>query len=85
MTKERIKELENERIAKNSARTRVTSAIKSGQLKKEACFCGETKVEAHHADYNKPLDVIWACKKHHIELDRIRVNQELEERTGIIL
>lgn len=85
MTKERLKELEREASDKSFCRRQVTSAIKAGRLIKEPCFCGETKVEAHHADYKRPLDVIWACKKHHTELDRMRRNDELRKRTGIIL
>lgn len=29
--------------------------------------CGSTITEAHHDDYSKPLDVIWFCRKHHME------------------
>ena len=27
--------------------------------------CDATKVEAHHADYNSPLGVVWLCAVHH--------------------
>ena len=27
--------------------------------------CQELKVEAHHSDYSKPLEVVWLCSKHH--------------------
>ena len=42
------------------------------------CVCGEIKVEAHHADYSKPLEVIWFCRKHHIQYhkDKDIVNPE---------
>lgn len=52
---------------KTSTHTLVRKAIKDGVLVKELCFCGE-KSEAHHEDYNKPLDVIWLCRRHHKRL-----------------
>lgn len=46
----------------------VTSAIKSGKLtrpnKCEECPSA-TNIQAHHDDYNKPLDVRWLCIKCH--------------------
>jgi hypothetical protein len=48
----------------------VYKAIRQGELKKLPCIiCGCLKVEAHHDDYDKPLDVIWVCKNHHYQLD----------------
>ncbi len=35
--------------------------------KKPCGVCGHEKVQAHHEDYSKPLDVNWLCKKHHVE------------------
>ena len=45
--------------AHNAART----------LKRQPCWCGAT-AEAHHPDYDKPLEVEWLCKKHHMEKHR---------------
>jgi hypothetical protein len=51
------------------ARRAVHRALASGQLVKGPCeVCGtEEGVEAHHADYSRPLDVTWLCIQHHAE------------------
>ena len=44
------------------------TAVKRGKIKRLPCIvCNNIKSEAHHYDYNKPLDVIWLCDKHHKE------------------
>ena len=54
---------------KTFAVNKVNHAIRDGRLFREPCeVCGAEKVEAHHEDYSKPLDVMWLCKKHHTEL-----------------
>ncbi len=58
---------------KDSVRHRVAYALKVGQLTKLPCEyadCNILKVEAHHPDYSEPLDVIWLCRDHHLELHR---------------
>jgi hypothetical protein len=57
---------------RNKAHKIVFSAIRNKTLIKKPCFCGELKSEAHHPDYSKPLDVVWLCKKHHVEADKKR-------------
>lgn len=52
----------------NKARQAVTNALRAGKIKKEPCWCGETKVEAHHPDYDQPLMVVWLCHRHHKEI-----------------
>lgn len=49
------------------AHRKVFIAIRNGTLKRQNCFCGNPKAEAHHPDYTKPLEVVWLCKKHHEE------------------
>ena len=43
---------------------------KRGKITKQPCsLCGSTyRLEKHHPDYNKPLEVIWLCRKDHVEL-----------------
>lgn len=54
---------------KIKSRRKVFVAVRNGSLKKKPCeVCGINKVDAHHDDYSKPLDVRWLCKKHHSEL-----------------
>jgi len=53
---------------KYKSRCSVRNAIRDGRLKKKPCeVCGCVDVEAHHPDYSKPLDVVWLCRKHHLE------------------
>ncbi|MER9174608.1 hypothetical protein NKH72_13545 [Mesorhizobium sp. M0955] len=42
------------------------SAIKRGLIIQQTCkVCGDSATEAHHADYDRPMDVDWLCRKHH--------------------
>lgn len=53
---------------KAAIRNRIHYALKKGRLVKQPCFCGTTKVEAHHyAGYalEHALEVAWLCKRHH--------------------
>ena len=65
---ERRKSLSNK--MKNAWWT-VWNARKSGRLIQEPCVvCGSEKSQAHHEDYDKQLEVIWLCRKHHAEKHR---------------
>lgn len=56
---------------KYRARNKTYAALKSGALVRKPCVvCGAEKVDAHHPDYSKPLEVIWVCRRHHVELHR---------------
>jgi len=47
------------------------NAVRDNRIQKQACrVCGDTSTEGHHPDYSKPLEVIWLCKKHHLELHK---------------
>ena len=57
---------------KNKIYKSVAYKVLRGDIKKSPCvICGELKVEGHHNDYSKPLDVVWLCKEHHVWLHRI--------------
>ena len=30
-------------------------------------ICGEPRADRHHDDYDKPLDIRWLCRPHHIQ------------------
>jgi len=54
---------------KVNARKKIFIALRNKSIEKKPCIkCGKTLVEAHHEDYSKPLEIIWLCKKHHIEV-----------------
>lgn len=59
--------------AKRAAHHAVRSALASGEIVKpslcERAELGQCsgRIEAHHADYDKPLEVTWLCIHHHNE------------------
>lgn len=65
------KDLSPDARRKANVRKTLSMAITRGRIKKQPCAeCGEIKAEAHHPDYDKPFDVIWLCRKHHLELHK---------------
>ncbi len=56
---------------KYQAHVEVQRALARGDLVKNGCeICGTTegRIDAHHDDYSKPLDVRWLCRLHHVRL-----------------
>jgi len=54
------------RAAQTLFRNRLRSRPELGP--KPCNVCGTTiKVDAHHEDYDKPLDVVWYCRQHHMD------------------
>lgn len=55
---------------KYKARMKVGNALRCGRISKQPCWvCGAMKVEAHHIDYSRPLDVLWLCREHHRKIE----------------
>jgi len=53
---------------KHEARWKARRAIAAGRLVRRPCeVCGAPKVDAHHDDYSRPLEVRWLCRTHHRE------------------
>lgn len=64
---------------KHRARKILNAAIRAGTVRRGLVCeeCGATdvsgadvRIEAHHPDYSRPLDVIWLCARHHAVLHR---------------
>lgn len=62
---------------KYAANMAVSNAVRDGKLKKQPCeICGsKERVEGHHPDYEKPLDVQWLCFIHHRALHYAQRNK----------
>ncbi len=64
---------------RQNARAKVYEAIKRGDLiKQEEGKLNQSyrdvcsgRIEAHHGDYDKPLEVTWLCKKHHAYIHKL--------------
>lgn len=53
---------------RRNARNLVNKMLRQGLLIRQPCeVCKNKKVEAHHDDYARPLDIRWLCKQHHYE------------------
>jgi len=52
---------------KHAAHLALTRALRRGAIVRQSCErCGVDRVEGHHDDYSKPLEVRWLCKRHHL-------------------
>jgi hypothetical protein len=75
----------DERLKRRKARSIFNHYLRDNCVEKRPCeICGE-KAEAHHDDYDKPLEVRWLCFKHHREWHKDHDTPELldrEERKG---
>lgn len=63
---------------KSNARSYAHVYLKRGHLKRSNCVkCGK-RAEMHHEDYSRPLEIIWLCRKHHLDhhANRYRANKE---------
>ncbi len=53
------------------ARNKLRGEVRKGTIKRLPCEkCGKTPSDGHHEDYEKPLEVKWLCRLHHLELHR---------------
>ena len=60
------------------AKSVVNHAIRDGKLiRPETCsVCGRPgRIEGHHEDYSKPLEVTWLCRRCHVARHRILRNE----------
>ena len=49
----------------------INNAILRGDIERKPCeICGAEPTEAHHDDYNKPLEVRWLCRECHSKWHR---------------
>ena len=80
-----IEESTNEWKKKNKHKILVQNkaqrALRAGKLKREYCVICKQKAQMHHNNYDKPLEVIWLCSKHHKWLHNIINEKALKKWT----
>lgn len=61
--------------ARKAANVILNNAVRDGRIVPwPMCAvpeCKTKKVEGHHPDYDRPLDVVWLCNKHHRECHKM--------------
>ena len=58
----------------------LNNALKYKKIIRQPCFICGARAHAHHPDYDRPLDVVWLCPKHHKEAHAL-VTSDAQETT----
>jgi hypothetical protein len=62
-----VKAWKEKNALRRAAHVILGNAVRDGRVAPLPCLiCGE-KAEAHHPDYDSPLNVVWLCTSHHNE------------------
>lgn len=76
----------SEQRIKVKARRLLSYYVQVGKIERKPCFfCGNLKVEGHHDDHSKPLEVLWVCSQCHNSLERFlkyRLTKKSESPTS---
>ena len=62
----KINPLSHEQRKKDNCRSYAYVYLKRGKIQRESCeICGSI-AQMHHDNYDKPLDIRWLCRNHHL-------------------
>jgi hypothetical protein len=65
------KRYRNDNPKKTKIRHMTEWAIASGKIQKHPCdICGSEKSEVHHKTYDDPFNVLWLCRRHHVDIHK---------------
>lgn len=68
------------------AHAELNREVRAGRLIRQPCeVCGSThRVEGHHEDYSRPLDIRWLCQRHHKQRHvELRHHHRLHHTAGV--
>ncbi len=64
---------------KRAAQILFRNRVRDGKIAIKPCErCGSDKVHGHHENYDKPLEVVWLCARHHKARHREMKQQGIE-------
>lgn len=71
-TRPKHRDLPKQARRRANARAYANVYLRRGKIEKKPCkICGtEERVEMHHCDYSKPLEIEWFCRPCHLEIHR---------------
>ena len=63
----KLNPMTDEQRKKDNCKSYANTYLKRGKILKLPCkICSSKKSEMHHIDYNKPLIIIWLCRRCHL-------------------